>query len=97
MEYIITPTSEKIVFPKRGYFTKGDESISVGIISSFLAANFMGYEAKLNVKISDMLGNYYGNNLIAWVKEFQRNTGLVPDGNIGSITLSKLREYGLSA
>ena len=95
MNYIIYPTNEKIQFPKRGYFTKGDSGISIEIISSFLAANFMGYEFKTKVKIDDMLGSYFGNNLIAWVKEFQRNNNLEVDGNIGPITLNKLKEYGL--
>lgn len=97
MEYIIYPTNEKIKLPSRGYFTKGDKGTSIQILSSFLAANFMGYEYKTKVKIDDMLGEYFGNNLIAWVKEFQRNNNLEVDGNIGPITLNKLREYGMNA
>lgn len=97
MNYIIYPTNEKIKFPTRGYFTKGDKGTSIQIISSFLAANFMGYEYKTKVKIDDMLGDYFGNNLVAWVKEFQRNNNLEQDGNIGPITFNKLREYGLNA
>lgn len=97
MEYIIYPTNEKIKLPSRGYFTKGDKGTSIQIISSFLAANFMGYEYKTKVKIDDMLGEYFGNNLIVWVKEFQRNNNLEVDGNIGPITLNKLREYGMNA
>lgn len=97
MEYIIYPTNETIKLPSRGYFTKGDKGTSIQIISSFLAANFMGYEYKTKVKIDDMLGEYFGNNLIAWVKEFQRNNNLEVDGNIGPITLNKLREYGMNA
>lgn len=96
MEYIIYPTNEKINLPKRGYFQKGDSGNEILIISSFLAFNFMGYEKKLGVKIDDMLGSYFGKNLEAWVKEFQRNNKLSDDGCIGSITLNKLREYGLS-
>ena len=97
MNYIIYPSKEKITLPKRGYFTKGDSSNSIAIISSFLAANFMGYESKTGVKIENMLGEKFGNNLIAWVKLFQKNNGLEQDGNIGPITLNKLREYGLNA
>lgn len=95
MNYIIYPTNEKIELPKRGYFTKGDKGNSIMIISSFLASNFMGYETKTNIKIESILGNYYGNNLITWVKLFQRNNKLVDDGNIGPITLNKMKEYGL--
>lgn len=97
MNYIIYPTNESIKFPSRGYFTKGDSGTSIEIISSFLAANFMGYEAKTGVKIDDMLGPYFGNNLIAWVKLFQKNNDLEVDGSIGPKTLAKLREYGLNA
>ena len=95
MNYIIYPTKEAVVLPKRGYFTKGDSGTSILIISSFLAANFMGYEFKTKVKIEDMLGDYFGNNLVAWIKEFQRNNNLEVDGNIGPITLNKLKEYGM--
>ena len=97
MEYIVYPTNEKIKLPSRGYFTKGDKGVSITIISSFLAANFMGYESKTNVKIKDMLGEIFGNNLLAWIKLFQKNNGLEQDGNIGPKTLAKLREYGLDA
>ena len=96
MEYIIIPTTEIIKLPDRGYFKYGDTGNSIGIISSFLACNFMGYEEKLGVKINDMLGCTFGKNLRAWIIEFQKQNGLDPDGNIGSITLNKLREYGLS-
>lgn len=96
MEYIIVPSNTRIVLPERGYFTYGDSGESIGIISSFLACNFMGYESKTKRKIEDMLGYYFGSNLIEWVKEFQRNNGLRDDGNIGPITLNKLREYGLT-
>lgn len=96
MNYIIYPTNEKIKVPARGYFTKGDKGTSIQIISSFLASNFMGYEAKTNVKVEAMLGDYFGNNLLTWVKLFQKNNDLEQDGNIGSITLNKMKEYGLN-
>lgn len=95
MNYIIYPTKESVVLPSRGYFTKGDKGSSIAIISSFLAANFMCYEAKTGVKIDEMLGEYLGNNLIVWIKLFQKNNDLEVDGNIGPKTLNKLKEYGL--
>ena len=97
MEYIIYPTNEKIKFPSRGYFKVGDKGTSIEIISSFLACNFMGYEAKTGVKIQDMLGSYFGSNLRAWIVFFQKSNGLEPDGNIGEPDIQKLREYGLNA
>lgn len=97
MEYIILPSKSKIYLPERGYFKKGDSGESIELISSFLAINFMGIENKINVKIDDMLGNYFGVNLEKWIQEFQRENGLKPDGCIGSITLNKLKEYGFTA
>ena len=97
MEYRIIPTKKKITLPSKGYYIKGDSGEDIEIISSFLACNFMGYEAKLKVKIEDMLGDYFGDNLTAWVKEFQKQNDLSVDGGIGKITLAKLREYGMDA
>lgn len=97
MEYIITPSTKKIQLPKRGYYTKGDSGDDIAIISSFLAFNFLGIESKIKVSIDDMLGGYFGNNLRAWIIEFQRLNNLEQDGNIGPITLNKLREYGLES
>ena len=96
MNYIIYPSKEKITLPKRGYFTKGDSSKSIAIISSFLAANFMGYEIKTKVKIENMLGDCFGNNLLQWIKLFQKNNNLEVDGKIGPKTLNKMKEYGLN-
>lgn len=97
MVYIIYPSKKKITLPKKGYYIKGDSGEDILIISSFLAFNFMGIESKIGVKIDDMLGDYFGDNLTAWVKEFQRMNKLEDDGGIGKITLAKLREYGMDA
>ena len=96
LEYIIIPSTTRIVLPSRGYFTRGDSGESIGVISSFLACNFMGYANKLNERIDDMLGYYFGDHLFEWVKEFQRNNNLEDDGNIGPVTLETMRQYGLS-
>lgn len=97
MEYVIYKTDKQITLPSRKYFTKGDNGEDIGIISTFLATNFMCFESKTNIKVDDVIGFYFGSNLVAWVKEFQKITGLEADGNIGAKTLSKLREYGLKA
>ena len=97
MTYRIIPTNKKIQLPKKNYYIKGDSGEDIEIISSFMACAFMGYEKKLGVKIDDMLGDYFGDNLTAWVKYFQKQNGLDADGGIGPITLAKLREYGLDA
>ena len=97
MEYIITPSTYKITLPERGYFMKGDKGVAISVISSFLAVNFMGFEYKIKVKIDDMLGDYFGSNLEKWIMEFQKIADIKVDGCVGSITLSKLREYGLDS
>ena len=94
MNFIIYPTNEKIVFPERGYFKKGDNGTSILLISSFLALNFLGYDIKTGAKVEDMLGDYFGNNLEKWIKEFQKENDLQVDGFIGKITYNKLKEYG---
>lgn len=95
MKYIILTSKKEITLPKRGYYTYGDKGEDIEIISSFLATNFMGYENKLGVKIDDMLGDTFGPNLKRWIEFFQEQNNLEVDGNIGPITLAKLKEYGL--
>ena len=43
------------------------------------------------------LGPLYGDYLWKAIKEFQRRTGLYPDGCTGPLTYKKLKEYGFSA
>lgn len=75
-------------FPKRGYFKKGDVSANVGKIAEFMRKVFPSYT---NEKA---LGNTYGPYLIKAVTEFQRRTGLEPDGYFGPLTLKKLESFG---
>ena len=74
--------------PARGYFKPGDKSEKIGQISAFMRSTFPAYTDKR------ALGNYFGKYLKAAVMEFQRRTGLDPDGFIGPITLQKMRSYG---
>lgn len=81
------PTTDNF-FPARGYFKKGDTSENIGKIASFMRKYFPSYTSE------KALGNYYGDNLVKAVREFQRRTGLTPDGFIGPLTLAKLEKYG---
>ena len=74
--------------PAKGYFGYGDKHTNVGKIAEFMYKTFPAYTSK------NALGNYYGNYIIASIKEFQRRTGLTSDGYTGPITLAKLQEYG---
>ena len=86
-EYTAPPKKDSFL-PARGYFKKGDVSENVGKIASFMYKHFPAYTS------SKALGNTYGDNLIKAVKEFQKRTGLEPDGYFGEKTLKMLEKYG---
>ena len=77
----------------RGYLKYGDKGPNINKICSFFANNFYGYfgNSKLVGKNGD--GNFFGNYLKSWVIEFQKRTGLEPDGNIGPLTLNMMKKY----
>ena len=87
-ESIIPNTNTKSFLPSRGYFKKGDTHENVGKIASFMRRVFPLYTSE------KALGDYYGDYLIEAVKEFQKRTGLEPDGYFGPLTLAKLEQYG---
>lgn len=72
----------------KGYLTLGDNGDNVSKIASFMRKTFPAYTSK------KALGSYYGKYIKASITEFQKRTGLVADGNVGPITLAKLKEYG---
>lgn len=91
----IKPTSTNRFLPNRGYWMKGDRDPRIGQLCSWYAENFYGYFCKSKAEAHKLLdGNYFGNNCEKWTKEFQRRTGLVPDGMIGKLTYAKLQQYG---
>lgn len=73
---------------KRGYIKLGDQGDNISKITKFMYKKFPAYTKK------QALGNYYGKYIQASIKEFQKRTGLTPDGCIGKITLAKLKKYG---
>lgn len=75
-------------FPAKGYFAPGDTHENVGKIADFMYRTFPAYTNK------KALGNYYGQYITASIKEFQRRTGLLVDGIVGSVTLAELKKYG---
>lgn len=81
-------TAPDSFLPKRGYFKKGDVSPNVGKIATFMRKTFPAYTSE------KALGNTYGNNLIKAVKEFQKRSGLEPDGYFGELTLAALEKHG---
>lgn len=87
-----TPTSNFL--GNRGWLTFGDKGENVRKICDFMYNTFPAYDKVLNRDKNDLLGNCFGPNLRAWIIEFQKRTGLEADGNIGPLTLAKLKEYG---
>ena len=86
---VVVPVPVKNTFlPPRGYFKRGDNDVNVGKIASFMYKTFPRYTKRA------ALGNLYGSNIIASIKEFQRRTGLVDDGCTGPKTLNMLVKYG---
>ena len=79
---------------EKGWLGLGDESESVGKICQFMHDTFPKYGEWLGLDNEKILGNYYGNIIKSYITEFQKRTGLEADGNVGPITLAKLKEFG---
>ena len=95
-----TATKNESFLPARGYFKKGDKGEEIHKICVFFANGYYSYfgntkeTAKLKLLGKKGNGDYFGDNLYAWTKEFQRRTGLEADGYIGKLTLAKLKTFG---
>ena len=72
----------------RGYIKLGDKGDNVDKISKFMYKTFPAYTPK------SALGNYYGPNIQASIKKFQKRTRLESDGCVGPLTLKMLVKYG---
>ena len=89
-----TTTTTNSFLPARGYFQKGDKGENVRKINDFYYRVFPSYEKALNRNKENVKGDLFGDNSVAWTKEFQKRTGLEPDGYIGKLTLAELKKYG---
>lgn len=76
--------------PTKGYWKEGDKDERIGRLASFMYRCFPSYTSK------KALGNYYGRYLKAAITEFQKRTGLYPDGMVGKLTYNKLKEFGFN-
>lgn len=79
IDYGATPTPGFL--PARGYFQPGDGGDNVKKIDTFLA--------------NQTLGNFFGTYTKYGTKAFQIECGLETDGNIGPITLGRMKDKGL--
>lgn len=82
--------------PPSVYLRLGSGGTQVGRVQLFLRNVFPAYRNFVNVKRGQLIGvdNTFGPQTEAWVKEFQRRTGLVDDGVVGPQTFAMLRKYG---
>ena len=74
--------------PAKGYWREGDEDYRIAKLATFMYRVFPAYTSK------KALGAYFGPYLKKSIVEFQRRTGLYPDGMVGKLTYNKLKEYG---
>ena len=87
---VVQVSSGSGFLPAKGYWARYDKDERVSHLATFMRKNFPAYTPK------SALGPIYGDNLWKSIKEFQRRTGLYPDGNTGPITYKKLQEYGFN-
>lgn len=92
---IVKKGATKGFLPAKGYWCKGDVDLRIGNLCNFYANNFYSYFCKTKAQAHIKLdGNYFGDNCYKWTKEFQKRTGLTPDGIVGKLTYNKLKKYG---
>ena len=75
-------------FDGREYFAYGETHENIGRVASFMRKNFPAYTSE------KALGNYFGKNLLASIKEFKKRTGLPTNTRIDERTVNKLCEFG---
>ena len=86
---IVKKGKSKTFLPAKGYWCEGDQDERIECLALFMRQNFPAYTS------AKALGNYYGKKyLTASIKEFQKRTGLYPDGMTGKKTYDMLKKYG---
>lgn len=85
---IVKKGQSKSFLPAKGYWCEGDSDPRIGDMALFMRQNFPAYTS------AKALGNYYGKYIKASITEFQKRTGLYPDGMVGKKTYDMLKKYG---
>lgn len=85
---IVKRGTTRSFLPAKGYWCEGDQDPRIGDLALFMRQTFPAYTS------AKALGNYYGKYLKASITEFQKRTGLYPDGCTGPKTYDKLKQYG---
>lgn len=82
LDYGSQPTPTPGFLPEKGYYTIGDCDSHVEMIDKFLS--------------DKTRGKYFGTYTKYAVQAFQHEVGIEEDGNIGPITLGKMKDKGLN-
>lgn len=85
---VVKASSGKSFLPAKGYWARYDKDDRVAALASFMCKTFPAYTP------AKALGPIYGDNLWRAIAQFQRNTGLYPDGMTGPRTYAELQKYG---
>lgn len=83
-------SSTKNFLPAKGYWCKGDNDERIAVLARFMRREFPAYTS------AKALGPIFGPYLEKSLKEFQKRTGLYPDGMCGPLTYEKLKGYGFN-
>lgn len=69
---------------------------AVRAVQDFLRHTFPAYKDSVSWMHGALLGvdGVFGHQTEAWVREFQRRTGITADGIVGPQTRAKMRDYG---
>lgn len=87
---VVKPVSAGFL-PTKGWWQYGDKDARIGKLASFMRKEFPSYTSK------KALGDYFGKYLKKSITEFQKRTGLYPDGCVGAKTYAKLKKFGFKA
>ena len=87
---VVHVASTKSFLPAKGYWAKYDEDERVACLARFMRKTFPAYTP------AKALGPVFGNFLSQSLAQFQKRTGLYPDGMCGPKTYAKLKEYGFN-
>lgn len=90
---VVTPKPSP---PKYPIYKSGSSGAMIKYIQQFLRHAFPAYRNDSTVRRGALItvDGDYGPQTEAWVKVFQKRTGLEQDGVVGPLTLNKLRKYG---
>lgn len=84
----VVKAASKSFLPAKGYWGRYDRDDRVAALARFMRQVFPKYTSK------NALGPVYGDYLYKAIVQFQKNTGLYPDGYTGPRTYDELKKYG---